>query len=183
MTDFRIAQPERKMKETKAPGLTLTKPKIRETMIFDINQTTTMKIYQMNDCEWWMAESEEDAIRDIALHYGSGYGTDKAELVRDGYLNEDCPRELTAQEMETLFYVNEEYKKGPEPMEHWVCNVCGQKANPECRWNGRAWEHHHGYPVGHVEMSNVHRRSFNRELADRILRGVNKPEMFASTEF
>lgn len=66
-----------------------------------------MKIYQMNDCEWWMAESEEDAIRDIALHYGSGYGTDKVELVRDGYLNEDCPRELTNEEMDRLRFVDE----------------------------------------------------------------------------
>lgn len=39
----------------------------------------------------------------------------------------------------------------------WRC-TCGATPDPaddRWRWNGIGWEHHHGYPIGHVEAQRV----------------------------
>lgn len=46
-------------------------------------------------------------------------------------------------------------KKFFDDMENWVCPKCGERANchfgdGNWRWTGTAWEHSHGYPIGHV---------------------------------
>jgi hypothetical protein len=60
-------------------------------------------------------------------------------------------------------------RKAFDEAPEWLCD-CGQRCVPtaaDWRWNGRDWEHHHGYPIGHVTAT----RSPNRLLAGAINRG------------
>lgn len=58
-----------------------------------------MKIFEMNDCEWWRAPSLEEAITAMM----DQCGTKREDIVREGY-----PRELTDAELDTLKYVESE---------------------------------------------------------------------------
>ena len=46
----------------------------------------------------------------------------------------------------------------PQPTEDvWRCEQCGEAADPvsaHWRWTGEIWEHHHGYPAGHIPARN-----------------------------
>lgn len=56
-----------------------------------------IKIFQMNDCDWWAADSLESAIQDCMEQYG--YTREQVE--------EDEPRELTDEELDSLQYTDD----------------------------------------------------------------------------
>jgi len=44
-----------------------------------------------------------------------------------------------------------------EDIHNWLCD-CGMRgrlADSAWRWNGTCWEHHHGYPAGHMPTRRV----------------------------
>jgi hypothetical protein len=123
----------------------------------------------MNDCDWWLARSPEEAIKDFLLHIGEVDDSD------------EVAETLTTEEMDRLQFWDTA-DQNEQSYEHWKCE-CGAMADGNCRWNGHAYEHCHGYPIGHVQMTNIHRRSFDEELTKRIDGGITSPEMFATAEF
>jgi hypothetical protein len=63
------------------------------------NQTNPMsielKIYRINDCDWWLAETKEQAIADYRKHFGSD----------PDYSNPDEVAEMTDEEMDRFRFV------------------------------------------------------------------------------
>lgn len=57
-----------------------------------------MKIFKMNDCDWWMAPTLEEAVADIKEYYG----------VDEFDFTENEPRELTEEEMDRIMFRGED---------------------------------------------------------------------------
>lgn len=89
--------------------------------------------------------------------------------------------ELSEVELERLTFWDSD-NRDEYSQEHWQCE-CGAMADAHCRWNGNVWQHHHGYPIGHVDMKNIHKRTFREELTRRIAAGIDRPDVFATTEY
>lgn len=55
---------------------------------------------------------------------------------------------------------------------NYYCMECGKQCDcgNEYRWNGQTWEHHHGYPIGHVvcEKKTKERYKLSEELVDGV---------------
>lgn len=128
------------------------------------NTDRPLKIFAMNDCDWWCHYSLEEAIE----HFLHETGLDRDEV-------EDA-HELDEEALERLIYWDSE-NTDPSAHEHWQCPVCGSMADVSCRWNGSAYEHPHPYPLGHVPMDNIHKLTFREVLAR-----MTGPGFFATTE-
>lgn len=126
------------------------------------------KIFQMNEFDWWVARSMEEARES----YQSETGADP-ELFEGA-------RELNASEMANLTIKDDGHN--PLDWSQWQCE-CGAVGDSNCRWNGFAYEHPHPYPIGHVEMKCMTRRSYAEELERMIADGAVKVGLFATTEF
>jgi hypothetical protein len=120
--------------------------------------TDQWRVYAVGDCDWWMGRSVDEVKEDVIIECGEC---------------DDEPRQLTAKEMHRLKYSIDDIDI--------VCE-CGAKLNelsPDWRYEGDAWGHYHGYPIGHVSVPRF--RTFADELARRIKEGP-KVELFATTE-
>lgn len=125
----------------------------------------TWRVFRMNDCDWYLARSLEEARAVAFRDYGD------LELIEEA-------RELTEEELDRVKF----------RLENWECaegcefRIAGDGkgcASPDARWNGAAWEHHHGYPIGHVAMRKE--ISFREALA-REVKTNPRAGLFASTE-
>lgn len=63
-----------------------------------------MNIYEMNDCDWYAAETPEQAVEAMA----TDLDVSVEELKQDGMIGKDCPRLLCDKEMDSLPYLTSE---------------------------------------------------------------------------
>ena len=121
-----------------------------------------MKLFEINDTEYWLAATEEEATK--------FYNSDSVDPLEEIH-------EIPKESFDHLQILND-----PEVEEDWVCE-CGAKLDNLCRWNGKVWEHHHGYPIGHVAMKNTAVRSFREHFEKEMQRDSITARLFASSEY
>jgi len=131
-----------------------------------------MKIFRLNENDWYLANSMDDAIACAMKETG---------CERFDVYDLEYAHELTEEELDKNTFCD----RGPEEdvmtFGNWRCE-CGAIADGNCRWNGAAYEHPHPYPMGHVLMKDTTVRTFREELAARLAAGITAPEIFACAE-
>ena|ERR1051326_5521787 len=137
-----------------------------------------MKIYRMNDCEWWLANSLEDAIASMKKSYGRGF--DANESLSD-------PRELRDEELDRLKFCDDGAMYGQAgAIERWRCPVCNRepRLTSEWKWDGEKWEHDHTERFEHAKLwipcENTMVRTFREQLQRTKDDGIAR--MFATSE-
>lgn len=118
-------------------------------------------VFEIDGVMWWLARSHEEAK--------SSYRTEVGEEPGD-------VAALSMEDMERLKFLDEGHD--PTDWRQWECE-CGAKGDANCRWNGVCYEHHHGYPLGHVPMRCSTRRTYMQELENREATGIEGPGLFA----
>lgn len=131
-----------------------------------------VKIYRMNDCDWFVARSLEEAKESCLMEYDG-----EPDSVEDA-------RELTDEEMNTLQFWLDEDNHHRGDLCHWKCHCGYQSTYPtkENRWNSKEWQHWHEESGTFVPMKNTSQISFVEELGKHLAEGRPIPGLFASTE-
>ncbi len=128
-------------------------------------------LYQINDCDCYVAHSLEEA-KQAALE---DYGGDES-LIEE-------PAELTDEEMNTRLFWDSANRDRADP-EHWKC-PCGYKhagASIYNRWTGTRWEHQHA-DGSYVPMTCLSEMNFVQQLGKYMASGGKVPGLFSTTEF
>lgn len=142
----------------------------RTELLKHLERFAPWRVWVVNECDWWLGCTAEEVVKSARAAYA---------LTDDDFLSE--PQMLSLGALETLTFIDRE-KYDPMEPEQWECLCgCGERCTLADRWNGHAYEHSHGYPAGHCETRNVHKRTFAEELARRIAAGP-RVELFATTE-
>lgn len=94
----------------------------------------------------------EEAIQLAAMSIRFLLSIDRYEFTRSPqHTQGDDDRRMSARSAEIL-------AKHFADAKNWRCPMCAEIANPSSdrwRWGGYAWQHHHEYPVGHVDAERM----------------------------
>lgn len=134
--------------------------------------TPQWKVFKINDWEWVVARGREEAHLWAKEQYGADQGDSEIE-------------ELTEDDLEKGKFITDMDLFDNHKPEQWKCE-CGAMGNDtdaDWRWDGQFWEHHHSYPIGHVRAENIYRTTFRKELDRLVTEGLEKPQLFCSTEY